>query len=103
MPRATSAARAASGRTKIVTTASIASSPSRICSARSYWSAVAEAIMSTGLAVEASEGRISASRARVASESVSIRSPAASQASAHRIAGPPALVRTATRFPGGNG
>ena len=39
----------------------------------------------------------------MASESVSIRSPAASQASAHRIAGPPALVRTATRSPGGNG
>ena len=58
MPRATSAARAASGRTKIVTTASTASSPSRMRSERSYCSAVAEAIMSTGLAVEASAGRI---------------------------------------------
>ena len=101
--RATSAARAASGRTKIVTTASTASSASRIRSERSYWSAVAEAIMFTGLPVEASGARPSASRARVAADGGSIRRPAASQASAQRVPGPPALVSTATRSPRGSG
>ena len=101
--RATSAARAASGRTKIVTTASTASSASRIRSDRSYWPAVAEAIMFTGLPVDASGASPSASRARVAADGGSIRRPAASQASAQRIPGPPALVSTATRSPRGSG
>ena len=57
------ACRAAARRS--VTTASTASSSSRMRSERSYWSAVAEAIMSTGFAVEASGGSASASRSRV--------------------------------------
>ena len=103
IPRATSAARVPSGRTKIVTTASTASSSSRTRSERSYWSAVAEAIMSTGFAVEASGGSPSASRSCVAADSGSIRRPSASQASAQRMPGPPALVSTATRSPRGSG
>ena len=59
--------------------------------------------MSTGFAVETSARRPSASCSRVASESGWIRSPAASQASAQGIPGPPALVSTATRSPRGSG
>ena len=70
---------------------------------RRYCSAVAVAIMSTGLASEASAGRCSASAARTSSGSSGTSSPAASQASAHMIPGPPALVRMPTRGPAGSG
>ena len=56
----------------------------------------ADAIMSTGLATEASGGRCARERARGSrSASGSTRSPAAAQASAQTIPGPPALVTIA--------
>src|SRR6187549_67187 len=58
--------------------------------------------MSTGLAQLAMAGNAAANLSRVASENVVTVSPAASQASAARIPGPPALVIIATRHPAGN-
>ena len=59
--------------------------------------------MSTGLPTLAAAGRNERSSARVSSQSVGSSRPLASQASAARMAGPPALVRIATRAPFGTG
>ncbi len=59
--------------------------------------------MSTGLPSAASLGRKPRSWRRTSSASSGISSPAASQASAHMIPGPPALVRIPTRGPRGRG
>ena len=60
--------------------------------------------MSTGLAIDASGGqRLGEARAAWPRRAAGSRSPSASQASAHRIPGPPALVSTATRSPRGSG
>ena len=56
-----------------------------------------------GLLRLASPGKISRSAATVSSASGGSERPAASQASAHRMPRPPALVRTATRRPRGSG
>ena len=59
--------------------------------------------MSTGLATAASAGKPSRSLAWSCGESSTTWSPPASQASAHMIPGPPALVTIATRRPAGTG
>jgi hypothetical protein len=59
--------------------------------------------MSTGLATDAAAGSPSASLTRSPPESSTTRRPAASQASAHMIPGPPALVTIPTRRPLGAG
>src|SRR3984893_4934794 len=59
--------------------------------------------MSTGLLVDPAAGIDAASVARTVSGSGGTTRPLASHASAQRIAGPPALVRIATRFPEGSG
>jgi hypothetical protein len=59
--------------------------------------------MSTGLAADASGGSPARNTARVFSDSSGTSSPAASQASATRMPGPPPLVSTATRRPAGTG
>jgi len=53
--------------------------------------------------VLAAAGRMDRSRACVSAENSGNTMPAASQASAHRIAGPPAFVTMPTRRPRGNG
>ena len=69
-----------------------------------YCSAVAEAIMSTGLATLASGGSRARERLRGwRRASSAIRSPRLTQASVAMIAGPPALVTIATRSPAGSG
>src|ERR1700694_2914318 len=59
--------------------------------------------MSTGLPLDAAAGKNAASSARTFSENGGTTRPFASHASAHRIAGPPALVRMPTRLPAGSG
>jgi len=59
--------------------------------------------MSTGLPTLAWGGRNSRSRAWASAERTGTSSPSASQASAQRIAGPPALVRIPIRRPAGSG
>ena len=63
----------------------------------------ADASMSTGLPTAAASGRNVRSALVVASASAGSSSPCASQASAARMPGPPALVRIATRLPRGTG
>ena len=84
-------------------TASTAGSLSTSGSTASYEAAVAEPSMSTGFARLASAGRSVSTRLRVSSASGGIVRPAASQASAHMIPSPPALVSTATPRPRGAG
>ena len=86
MSRATSAPCAASGRTKIHHRVD-GVIPEQDLQRALVLVGGCRRIVSTGLAVEASEGRISASRARVASESVAIRSPAGVRAQDRRSAG----------------
>ena len=100
---ATSASFVTSGGMKMTRTESTRSSPSSTPSARSYCSAVADAIMSTGLPTDAAAGRNDRSAATVASDSGGTTRPCASHASAARMPGPPALVRIATRRPRGTG
>ena len=59
--------------------------------------------MSTGLATVASSGRSAARCWRVCSLSGASSKPSSAQASAHRIASPPAFDRIATRLPWGSG
>ena len=59
--------------------------------------------MSTGFVTLAAAGRNARSRSWVAAESGGTMRPFDSQASAARIAGPPALVTIATRPPAGTG
>ena len=79
------------------------SHPARAVIVRRYCSALAVAIMSTGLRTDASAGRKEASSACSSSGSGGTSRPTASQASAHMIAGPPALVTIPTRSPDGSG
>jgi hypothetical protein len=101
--RATSGAPVTSGGTKMTITASTflsATSRRRACS---YAGALAEAIMSTGFLTLASGARNPRSAFIVFGSSDGSVSPADSHASAAMIAGPPALVRMATRSPAGTG
>ena len=88
---------------KITISASIPSQSASVRIVPRYCSAVAVAIMSTGLSSDASAGRSSRSRARMSRGSSGTSSPAASQASAHMIPGPPALVMIPTLRPRGSG
>ena len=88
---------------KMTTSASTLGSRATIRIASRYWSAVADAIMSTGFATLASPAATSRSAAWVDSASERDLEASASQASAQRIPGPPALVRIATRRPLGGG
>ena len=90
------------GGTKIGTTASIAGSAKNAVSAALYPSGVAEAIISSGLRIEASGGKSGRKRSTVAGESSTNSSPCVSIASAARMPGPPALVSTAVRRERGN-
>ncbi len=100
---ATSSPRVTSGGMKITSTLSTPSSRSNAARARSYWVALADAIMSTGLPTDAAAGRNDRSSVTVASESAGSRRPFASQRIGRKNAGPPALVRIATRRPRGTG
>ena len=86
--------------TMIASTSSAA--PSRR-SDRPYCPALALATTSTGFPTAAWAGRPARSAAWVSSDSSGTSSPAASQASATRMPGPPPLVSTATRRPAGAG
>lgn len=100
---ATSSARVTSGGMKITITASTPGSRPTIRIASRYCSAGAEASRSTGLETLASPGSTARSARWVSSASTGTSSPSATQVSAHRIPGPPALVRIATRRPRGGG
>ncbi len=87
----------------MTSTASTRSSARSSCSALRYSSGPADATMSTGFATLAASGRKARSAATVSSPRVGSSRPFASQASAARMPGPPALVRMATRGPFGGG
>ena len=89
------------GATKIASTMSTFGSASTIFSVLSKRSASALAIRSTGLAALASAGMIRSSALRVFGERSPTCSPSPMQASVARIAGPPALVTSATFLPFG--
>ena len=83
----------------MTTSASIPSQAASVEIASRYCSAVAVAIMSTGFPSDASGGRNAPKRSWICAGRGGTSSPNDSQASAHMIPGPPALVSTATRRP----
>ena len=89
---------------KITIRASMPSQAASVSIASRYCSAVAVAIMSTGFAERrlGRQGTPPGAPAPAAGSAGTSR-PAASQASAHMIPGPPALVSTPTRRPVGSG
>ena len=97
--RDTSSARVRKGGMNTTMTASTSSASPRSRNEAPYCSALALATMSTGFLTDASAGKLARRADWVTSESSGTRSPAASQASATKIPGPPPLVRTATRRP----
>ena len=101
--RATSSASVANGGMYTAMIASISSAAPSRRSARPYCAAVALATTSTGFRTAACGGRPARNAAWVPSDSSGTSRPAASQASATRIPGPPPLVSTATRRPAGTG
>ena len=88
---------------KITISASIPSHSASVVIVLRYCSALAVAIMSTGLASEASGASPCAKEACTCSGRVGTSRPAASQASAHMMPGPPALVTIPTLRPAGSG
>ena len=101
--RATSSARVTIGGMKTTMIASTSSAAPSRRSDRPYCSALALATTSTGFPTAAWAGRPARSAAWVSSDNSGTSSPAASQASATRMPGPPPLVSTATRRPAGTG
>src|ERR1700687_2641528 len=103
MARITSGASVTRGGAKITISASRSGQAARVAIALLYASAPADAIMSTGFPVDAAAGRKAASSARTISGRAGTIRLLASQASAQRMAGPPALVMMPTRLPVGIG
>ena len=101
--RAKLSAQAPNGGMNTAMIASISSAAPSRRSARPYCPAVALATTSTGFPTAAWGGRPARSAAWVSSDSSGTSSPAASQASATRMPGPPPLVSTPTRRPAGAG
>src|ERR1700687_2538984 len=101
--RITSGALGTSGGAKITISAWRSAQAARMAIALLYASGPADAIMSTGFPVDAAAGREAASYARTVAGRAGTTRPLASQASAQRMAGPPALVMMPTRLPAGMG
>ena len=85
------------------TTASTSSSAATAARHSPNAAASIAAVVSTGFAIVAPDGRISASRCLVGSEIGASTSPSSMQASAASTPAPPALDTTATRRPAGQG
>ena len=101
--RATSSAQVANGGMNTAMTASTSSATASRRSDRPHCSALALATTSTGFPTAACAGKPARSAAWVSTDSSGTSSPAASQASATKMPGPPALVSTAIRRPAGAG